>query len=66
MKKIMFVLTGIILQTACSPPKQVHEFDYRHYNSGKKPAKEGLLADQDIFNPANDVIENKAMIAGTK
>lgn len=40
MKKIVTLLTGALIITACSTPKYAYYFDKYDYNSGRKPSTE--------------------------
>lgn len=53
MKKLLLLITGLLMLAACSTPKYAYYFDHYDYNSGKKKAEaeKALLAQNVLSTP---------------
>jgi F0F1-type ATP synthase assembly protein I len=53
MKKLLVLITSLLLLAACSPPRYTYNYDYYDYNSGKKKAaiEKTLIAQKMMASP---------------
>jgi F0F1-type ATP synthase assembly protein I len=53
MKKLLLLITSVLLLAACSPPRYTYNFDHYDYNSGKKKAdiEKALIAQKMMASP---------------
>lgn len=53
MRKLLLLITSLLLVAACSPPRYTYYFDHYDYNSGKKKAdiEKALLAQKMLATP---------------